>query len=42
MKSGSGCRIWGVRAVFGDGCYSEYPLAELFTTSSQVGALSGI
>ena len=35
-KRGLDCRIWGVKAVFGDGCCSEYPLAELFTTSSQV------
>lgn len=35
-KSGLDCRIWGAKAVFGDGCYSEYPLAELFTTYSQV------
>ena len=40
-KSGSDCLIRGAKAVFGDGCYSECPLAELFTTYSQVVALLG-
>lgn len=30
-----GLSYMGGKAVFGDGCCSEYPLAEFFTTSSQ-------